>query len=148
MKPRIAPLAFLLTLALAGLGCDGNESDANNVGPWLGNWLLVNFLTDDDDGVWEEDEPSGIGLVSSVTEDEWVLSDDNGGPCSVAFSYSVDRDRRYSRRVTGKTGGCDPDSFPVGMTERGRLEFSEDEDYMFEYFAEGGSLLAFKWQRD
>ena len=114
--------------------------------PWVGNWIQVNFLGDD--GIWGPDDPSGIGFVANITEDEWVEIDEFGEGCIVTYSFSVDADNRYSKIATNVSNTC---PFPLGsfLNESGRLDFSEGNNSMIEYFDvfPGDTLEAFKWTR-
>lgn len=142
-------LAIAVMMSVCITACDSSEDDSSdNVGSWLGNWVQVNFLSDDDNGVWDEDDLSGIGFVATITEQEWIETDEYGDGCSITFSYSVDRDNNYSKTATSKSERC-PSSLPVGWTETGRLEFPNNNKFMIEHFdlLPGDDLLAFKWMR-
>jgi len=45
----------ILTLSACGSDSGDGAGATNNNGPWLGNWFLVNFLGDTDNGVWGND---------------------------------------------------------------------------------------------
>ncbi len=149
-------LALLLMLVLLGAcgGGGGSGSDeggdgSNNNGPWLGSWIQVNFLTADDNGVFEFDDLSGIGFTAKITESEWVETDDFGNGCAVTFSYSVDSNNKHSKRAVSKNDLC-PVNLPLSLLkDSGRLEFSADNKFMIEYFdlQPGDDILAFKWMR-
>ena len=150
MRKEATLLATVLSAAiLLGAGCGiADDEGTDNVGPWIGDWVQVNFLSDDDNGVWDEDDLSGIGFVATITEQKWIETDDYGSGCSVTFSYSVDRNNNYSRTVTRVEDDC-PFLLPGGWTETGRLEFSDNNRFMIEHFdpMPGDDLLAFKWVR-
>lgn len=114
-------------------------------GPWIGNWILVNFLADDDEGEWDEDDLSGIGMWAAITESAWVERDE---VCAVTYSYSVDENNRHSKKAESINDKC-PSKPPLGWFETGRLEFKKDNKFMIEYFdpAPGNDIVAFKWMR-
>ena len=158
MKKSSLFLLAILAVAVASMpGCGGgnaggdedNEDQTNNWGPWIGNWIQVNFLGDDDNDVWDQDDPTGIGFVAKITENEWFETDDYGDGCTVTYSYSVDTNNRYSKHATSVTDNC---PFPLSgfLDESGTLEFSEGNRFMFDYFdlEPGNTLVAFKWMRE
>ncbi|MDB4303397.1 LamG domain-containing protein [Desulfosarcina sp.] len=116
--------------------------------PLVGNWIQVNFLGDDDNGVWDQDSTTGIGFVAKITENEWIETDQYGEGCSVTFSYSVDNNNRYFKVATSVSDKC---PFPVNafLNESGRLEFTDGNNIMIEHFdvQPGDTLFAFKWRR-
>lgn len=80
-------LSMLALFSACGGGGGGDESGdgSNNNGPWLGSWVQVNFLTADDNGVFEFDDLSGIGFTAKITENEWVETDDLGMVAPLLF---------------------------------------------------------------
>jgi len=122
-------------------GGDGDAGGSGQSGPWVGNWVQVNFLGTDDGGVWDGDDLSGIGFVAEITTTRWIETDEYGHGGRAEYSYTVDGNNRYSKHYAG---GSAP-----GENESGRLEFSSDNRFMFEYFdlESGDTLAAFKWMR-
>jgi hypothetical protein len=49
----------------------------------MGDWIQVNFLSDDDNGIWDEDDLTGIGFVAKITENKWIEIDEDGSGCSL-----------------------------------------------------------------
>ena len=147
MIRHVAAALGLSAVLMTGCGLVG-DSEGDSEGPWLGNWVLVNFLTEDDGGVWDEDDTSGLGLLSTVTEEVWVIEDDFEDGCAVTYSYTITGGSRYTRESIGRSESCDP-STPLGVVEEGTLEFEEDGLYMIEHFDDlpGGDLEAFRWRR-
>jgi hypothetical protein len=136
----------LPVLAVLFAAC-GDSVTGNNDGPWIGNWVQVNFLATDDGGVWDEDDLSGIGFVAAVTETEWTLTDEYGGGCSITMSYTV-TGNRFSRQAIRAGERCP--ALPLHLlNESGRLEFSDDRTFMIEHFdlQTGDEIAAFKWVR-
>jgi len=132
-------IIFLLALAVVlGLtGCGGGSNSAQSLNPnVLGHWTQVNFLADDDNGVWGPDDYSGIGFVLDVTNTTWTETDDYGHGASVAFTYSINNSNRYVKDAT---------YHGVRIHETGRLVF--DGNVMIEYFdpQPGDTIVAFKW---
>lgn len=115
-------------------------------GQWVGDWIQVNFLGDDDNGVWDTDSSDGIGFTAVITPTSWTETDESG--CSVTYSYSVDSDLHYARHAQSATPQCGwPDELLSLLDETGRLVFHEDK--MDDYFDPdpGDTLLAFRWRR-
>lgn len=113
--------------------------------PWIGKWLLVNFLSTDDNGIWSEDDLSGIGMTAEVTSTTWKETDDSG--CAITFSYTVDSNLRYARHATSKSSQCP--AIPLNIyDDSGKLEFPTNSD-MIDHFdlLPGDDLAAFKWKR-
>jgi len=107
-------------------------------------------LTDSDNGVWDQDDPNGIGFVAKITESEWIETDDFGVGCAVTFSYSVDSNNKYSKKAKSKGDKC-PFSLSLELLiGTGRLEFSNGNNAMIEYFdvMPGDTLTAFKWMKE
>lgn len=132
-----------ITITITRSGGSGGGTN-----PWIGNWVQVNFLLIDDNGVWDEDDLSGIGFVSRITETEWIETDGFGHGCSVIFVYSVDTNYRYSKKAIDKSSNCP--AFPLSLLDdAGRLEFSADHQFMIQYFGlgPGDDIVAFKWMR-
>ena len=120
--------------------------------PWIGNWILINFLSDDDGGVFDDDDPSGIGIEAVITASEWTETDFSG--CTITFSYSVESNN-YSSQGIGKNSEC-PASLNPGLEgDTGTLEFSNNNSIMIQWFDSGLGdnpdpdccILAFKWMR-
>ena len=113
--------------------------------PWIGKWLLVNFLSTDDNGVWDPDDLSGIGMTAEITSTTWKETDDSG--CAVTFSYTVDSNLRYAKHATSKTSQCA--SAPLSMfDESGKLEFPTNNDMIDRFdLLPSDDLAAFKWKR-
>lgn len=123
--------------------------DGGDDTPWIGNWVLVNFLTDEDDGIWDDfDDTTGIGMTAVISETKWVEKNDDDG-CEFIYSYSVDSELTYTKTFEGST--C-PVTVPYyWFDEYGHLEFSNGDRSMFEYFDDldpGDDLFAFKWLRN
>jgi hypothetical protein len=145
MKANRLPLVIAVALLFTGCGDDVTGSGA---GPWNGDWVLVNFLATDDQGVWDEDDPGGIGFIAVVTDAEWTLIDDFGRGCAVTMTYSVDRNRRFSRQAIRAGSKCP--SLPLSqLNDSGRLEFSAGDRLMTEYFdlQPGDEIAAYRWAR-
>ena len=127
---------------------NGTTNDGSSNTPWVGNWVQVNFLSDDDNGVWDQDDLDGIGFEVRITEDKWIETNEYVPGCSVTYSYTVDENNRYNKIATSVSDSC---PFTVGpfLNESGTLEFSDDNNVMIEYFDvwPGDTLLAFKWMR-
>jgi hypothetical protein len=145
MIRRRVGVATLLIL-LGSCGSDSITGSGN--GAWIGDWIQVNFLTVDDLGVWDADDPSGIGFVARVTQNTWVLTDDYGNGCAVTMSYSVSGNLRFTRQATSLGPGC-PDVPLALWQESGTLEFSEGDQVMIERFdlQSGDDIVAYKWVR-
>ncbi len=130
--------------------CDGRDISCSGDDPWIGNWIQVNFLSNDDNGVWDQDDPDGIGFVAQITESEWVETDEYGNGCSVTYSYSVDHNNKLFKEAISVSNNC---SFPLGsfLNEFGTLEFYDGNNIMIEYFdvssEDTDTILAFKWMR-
>ena len=142
--------AILLAATMPGMGCDATNPDAKQGnGPWIGEWIQVNFLAVDDEGIWDDDDLSGIGFVARITKDEWTETDAHGSGCSVRFSYSVDRDRDFVKKIESAGSTC-PAGIPIGFTETGKLTFSDKNRFMIEYFDRQADdeIEAFKWMRE
>jgi hypothetical protein len=128
--------------------CSDTVAPGGNDGPWIGNWVQVNFLAVDDNGVWDADDLSGIGFVATVTPTEWIITDDFGAGCALTESYTVDVQNRFTRQVTHANSSCG--ALPPGpLQESGRLEFSSDNRFMIEWFdvQPGDDIAAYKWVR-
>jgi hypothetical protein len=124
---------------------EGNDGGAN---PWVGNWILVNFLADDDEGIWDEDDPSGIGMTAIISDTQWIEKDSDN--CEVTYSYTVNADLKYTMQGENVTGTCKPFMPPPKLiSDSGYLEFANDNNIMFQYFnlKPGDTILAFKWER-
>ncbi|HZD04855.1 MAG TPA: hypothetical protein VE173_08050 [Longimicrobiales bacterium] len=139
-------LPVALTLCVSA--CGGTEPEGN-MGPWVGDWVQVNFLSIDDHGMWDEDDLSGIGFVMEITETQWTDTDDHGDGCSVTYSYSVSDGNRYSRKPTGVGSRCPFPLEALPSPETGRLEFSGDNRFMIQWFdpIPGDEIVAFKFVR-
>ncbi len=129
--------------------CKNELLEANNIGTWIGDWILVNFLADDDNGVWDEDGTSGIGIVATITENGWIETDKHGDGCAITYVYSVKSNNRHSKQAIRKGSKCrfwPPARF---IKETGRLEFSSDNNFMIENFDPKpfADIVAFKWMR-
>lgn len=136
---------FILALTACG-GSDDGAGATNNNGPWLGKWILVNFLASDDNGDWEPDRNSGIGTKVEITETEWKEIDRNG--CEVTFTYGVDGSNRITKTATSITPECG--NIPLrNFNESGRLEFANDNNIMEDHFdvQAGDTLLAWRYLR-
>ncbi len=149
MRAR-AGLIFAIALLSAISGCDTGVADLEGdfPGPWVGDWVQVNFLAIDDNGVWDQDDPRGIGFVASVTPSEWTLTDDFGDGCAIRMSYSVDSSNRFRRTLVGTSGTCP--TFPPNLPdETGTFEFSQNDSVMIEWFdlLPGDEISAFKFVR-
>jgi len=121
----------------------------DNTTPWIGNWLQINFLTLDDNGVWDDDDPSGIGLSAVVSEDQWVETDyDNG--CEITYSYTIDKDLNCLKKGVAVSKTCDFFGInPRLLDESGHLQFGKNNNIMIDYFdpQPGDDIVAFKWMR-
>lgn len=151
MRVRLNRGFVTMALGLTLISCSsGSDSFGPNPGPWVGNWVQVNFLSIDDGGVWDEDDLTGIGFVADITETEWRETDEYGGGCSVLFSYSVGSGNKHRKRPQSVGAAC-PSGFSVDQfpDETGRLEFSADNRFMTEYYdlLPGDEITAFKWMR-
>ncbi|MDX1744485.1 MAG: hypothetical protein R3324_00990 [Halobacteriales archaeon] len=129
--------------------CGGEVTGPNNAGPWLGDWVQVNFLAVDDGGVWDDDIPSGIGFVASISETQWRETDEDGAGCSVTFRYSVNAAHQHSKEPVALGPNCPMIPIEELPPETGRLEFLDDGDTMIEWFdlLPGDEIQAFKWRR-
>jgi hypothetical protein len=132
--------------------------------PWVGNWVQVNFLSDDDNGVWDEDDksPEGIGFVALVTQTQWIDKDNYGlpGGCAVTYDLSVDANKRYLKTPTA-VEHCpftlDQLLFLHSIDpETGQLEFADGNRFMIDSFDPSPyddvndpecCLVAFKYRR-
>jgi hypothetical protein len=116
--------------------------------PWIGEWVQVNFLTIYDDGVWGEDILSGIGFVAKIRATKWKETDEHGEGCAVTFSYTLNNEKVYSKQAIKLGERCPPLPLPL-LYETGKLEFSKNNLFMFEYFdlQPGDEIAAFKWRR-
>lgn len=127
---------------------DGSGFVVSNDGPWIGSWVQVNFLGDSDNGIWDADDPLGIGFVAQVTDTTWTETDEFGDGCSVIFEYTVDANFSYVKRARSVSNDC-PFSLSPILDESGTLLFSGDNTVMEEYFITlpGDTLIAFRWKR-
>jgi hypothetical protein len=162
MKTRARGFIFsVLIISLFMFGCGGgggggggddNSQTPDSEGPWIGNWVQVNFLGTDENGnveEWDSDStnPKGIGFVADVSESEWVQRDDYGDGCTTICSLTVYGDQ-YSMR--GKSTTC---SFPYDFTEytkSGYFEFPDDNTMIqWNEYTPGvpNKIVAFKWKR-
>lgn len=128
--------------------CNGSDlicTQTDPSKPWIGNWLLINFLADDENGVWSSDDAQGIGMTAVISDNQWVEKDENNG-CAVTFSYAMSSNSKYNKRVVSIGDGC---GFSQFWSETGRLVFSDGNNIMIEYFdlLPGDSIIAFKWMR-
>ena len=128
--------------------CNGSDlicTQTDPSKPWIGNWLLINFLSDDDNGVWSSDDTQGIGMTAVISDNQWVEKDENNG-CAVSYSYSMSANLKYNKQVVTIGDGC---GFSQYWSESGRLVFSDDNNIMIDYFdlLPGDSIIAFKWLR-
>ncbi|MGH7466573.1 MAG: hypothetical protein ACRENP_01160 [Longimicrobiales bacterium] len=148
MSTRSQSLAVVTTAVLLLAGCEESVLESN-AGQWNGNWIQVNFLAIDDRGVWDQDDLSGIGFVQSITETEWVLTDEYGGGCAITFSYSVAGNNRFSRRAIRAGSRCPPGLPLALLNDSGRLEFSGGGRFMIEHYdpKPGDEIAAFKFVR-
>ena len=124
------------------------DSEGGGCDPCLGTWLLINFLTDDDKGVWDEDDMTGIGMTAVIRDTEWIQKDYDG--CEVTYSYSVDENSSYTRQGVDIGILCDFHFMnPKLLVETGYLEFTGDNNIMIDYFdiEPGDTILAFKWMK-
>lgn len=137
--------------------------DTTGTTPWVGNWVQVNFLSDDDGGVWDADDESseGIGFVVTVTETQWIETDNfgNSGGCTVTYNLSVESNNRYLKVPAAVGQNCPftldqllflHNIFP----ETGILEFSDGNSFMIDNFDFNPldddpdcCLVAFKYRR-
>jgi len=148
MIGRSVVSAAVLTLVLSLQAC-GDSTGVDQEGLWLGDWVQVNFLSVDDGGAWDQDIPGGIGFVASISESQWVETDDDGAGCAITFEYSVGGDLRFSKTAVGLGSGCPAIPIEILPPETGRLEFSNGGDVMIEWFdlQPGDDIEAFKWVR-
>lgn len=161
---------IILFILFVGLGCGGGSKESptenpdgsgggssstiENPGngtnhPMTGSWVLINFLGDDDNGTWDSDNSEGIGMTATVSGSAWIEKNDDD-ECEVTYSISVDTSLRYSRQYTHVSSSCDFSLADIGMIrETGRLEFSENNTIMIDYFdvEPGDTLIAFKWMK-
>jgi hypothetical protein len=123
----------------------GSDTSTGGNSKVIGNWVLINFLPDDTNGEWEEDDTSGIGFTLVVTDTTWVEQDQNSS-CKDTFSYSVGSDLKYKKIFVSSSGSCPYTKLP---NETGHLEFQDDGKIMIEYFdlLPGDEILAFKWMK-
>ena len=126
--------------------CNGSDlscSDDTEAKPWIGNWILINFLGDDEEE-WDTDSPDGIGMSAIITENAWIEQDDYSD-CAVTHTYRVKRNLQYTKQATAVTH-C---PFSILPYDSGYLEFSNDNNIMIEHFdlQAGDTILAFKWMR-
>ena len=118
---------------------------------WIGNWLPVNFMTTDDNGVFHPpDITSGLGFIAEITADEWKETYTDGQYCTDVFSYAVDNNNNYSMKGTSTTCTSPPNRLALlqlGVT--GRLEFQDNNNTMIQYIDPNGydTIVAFKWIR-
>jgi hypothetical protein len=125
---------------------EGGQPVQNNPGmPWVGSWLLVNFLTTEETQFSDDDDLSGIGFTAIITETTWTEIDDAG--CTVNYALSVDSNLGHTKTATS-VSGCPfgNDILPL-LNETGWLEF--EGDFMNEYWdlQPGDDLAAFRWFR-
>jgi len=129
----------------------GSDSSGNT--KVLGSWVLVNDLGSDDNGVWGEDDPTGIGEELEVTATSWKERNVGGGlfspDCEVTSTYTIGGDLRYSLKTQSATPGCgQPENLLWMFDETGRIEF-EGDNIMMTFFDvnPGDTLLAYRWMR-
>lgn len=121
----------------------------------------MNFLADTDNGVWGQDDPSGIGFVARITDSEWIETDNfgNAGGCTVTYALTVGSNNRYLKVPTSVGANCGftlnqllvlHDIFP----DTGMLEFSDGNNSMIDYFDFNPfdddpdcCIIAFKYRR-
>lgn len=120
-------------------------------GPWTGDWRQVNFLSVDDNGQWDEDNPDGIGFVATIDENLWLEEDEKGvDGCRVSYTYMIDDQNRYSKVATGVGTFC-PNGYQLGphLSGTGLLEFQDGGNTMNEYYDRipGDGIAAFRWRR-
>jgi len=98
--------------------------------------------------VWDPDDLSGIGFVANITGTAWTETDDYGNGCAVTFSYTVDGSNHHVKQATALGDKC-PAMPLYFLNESGRLEFSSDHKFMYEYYdpAPDDDIVAFKWMR-
>ncbi len=117
-------------------------------GPWLGSWLQINFLVDDDNGVWEDDHYSGVGFYLEINEDGWAQStiweDDD---CVRIYSYSIKKDYTFTIKGASSQGSCDSSMDFTQIVRKGKLEFSDDSQTMIQTFDGDVNIRAYKWRR-
>ncbi len=149
-RPETKNLYSILPVRIIGPGKTNNNGNNGNVTPvatgqWKGNWLLINFLSDEDNGVWDEDDTTGIGMSLVVTDKTWTEYDNNSN-CSVAYSYSVNNALKFNNIFVSATGAC---GFKKTVDETGYLEFSDGNTIMIQYWdlVPGDEIYAFKWMR-
>jgi len=117
--------------------------------PWIGNWLQINFLSLDDNGVWCGDDPGGIGLSAVVSENKWIETDYNNG-CALTYSFTIDKDLNYQKKGVAISKDCDFYGInPMLLDESGKLEFYDNNSIMINFFdmQPGDDIVAFKWMR-
>jgi hypothetical protein len=149
-RPETKDQYSVLPVRIIGPVKTNNNSNNGNVTPvatgqWKGNWLLINFLSDEDNGVWDEDDTTGIGESLVVTDTTWTEYDNNS-TCSVTYSYSVNNNLEFVNKFVSATGDC---GFEKTVDETGHLEFSDDNTIMIQYWdlVPGDEIYAFKWMR-
>jgi len=120
-----------------------------NSGPWIAGWIQVNFLATDDGGVWDADDLTGIGFEQSITESDWVLTDDFGNGCALTFSYTMRNGNRFSRQAIRAGSRCPQGLSLSSFSDSGRFEFSTDGRFMIEWYdlQPGDEIVAFKFIR-
>jgi hypothetical protein len=148
MWTRCSSVLAVAGLAATTLACEDAVVGSDS-GAWHGDWVQVNFLDIDDRGIWDADDLSGIGFVQTISETEWVLTDDYGAGCAITFSYSVNPSNRFARQAIRAGSRCPPGVPLSRLSDSGRLEFSSDGRFMTEYYDRraGDEIVAFKFVR-
>jgi len=145
MKLRMLSISAIVILSLTACGgSSGDDSGSSASTPWIGSWTQVNFLTADDGGVWNSDSLEGLGFIAEITSEQWKEKESG---CEVIFSYSVSSALSYSKQGQSKSGNCPALLNPGVLQETGRLEFSNNNAFMIQYFDNEEEILAFKWMR-
>ena len=83
----------------------------------------------------------------------WIQTDKKGFGCTVHLAYSVDSHYNHYRVTRSTSGDCSERVHRI-FDRSGRLEFSDDNNVMIEYYdpviidsENRGIIIAFKWQR-
>ncbi len=148
----IFKLFFVISVLGLFIGCGGSSGgsggsdDTSGVDSRAkGSWILINFLPDDTDGDWGEDDTSGIGFTLVVTDSTWEEQDMNSS-CKEINSYSLGSDLKFKKKFQSTSGSCPFTTLP---DETGHLEFQDGGNIMIEHFdlLPGDEILAFKWMK-